>query len=243
MRYFKQGNPLGYRKCCVEHRRLRDLLFWTVDVLEAAEDPEVRKYALTYGALIAALRDGGALSAADTDIDVFVQQARRDEVRETLKGAERPRFVGKIFEDRHEMTVVGWRSPKKGVDVDLSASGDLPDHFTPADSHIELYDIDGEYAANAWWEKDGPVPMRKGGERLIEPLRPCLFWNRVMQCPDQGNRILTRQYGGWQNPARTPPLHGMLGLAWCGNSYGHSCSVKLVNESVVVEDILLDNLP
>lgn len=61
----------------MEHRILKHMTHWTLDVLEDAGI----HVALTAGALLGAVRDGGALIATDTDVDLAICPEDRLRVR------------------------------------------------------------------------------------------------------------------------------------------------------------------
>lgn len=245
------ATTLSYRKCCVEHRRLRDLLWWTLGVLEQRLPPLVGRYALTYGMLIAMIRDGGAMSAADTDVDMHVVQQYGAQIQDALNREPWSPDVGAVYLVEGNKLMVGWTTegpPDKDGKLVTRTREERQDHpptnffpetlvdHTHGDSHVELYVKDAQYKAKPIWNStladairrndgnEAEMVLFKQGHKVLDPLRPCLLWNRVVTCPAKSNLLLRREYDGdkWYTPLRTPRVHGLFGLSWCGDA-GETC--------------------
>lgn len=269
---------LAYRKCCVEHRRLRNVLMWTLHVLEVRLPAEVGRYALTYGALISSLRDGGAMSAMDTDIDVHVVEQHAPRILQALNKEPWPPYVGAVYIYEGDKLIVGQtteRPPKfdgtrwtttrqqRQDQAPLNHDVDHLRHHTHGDSHVELYIKDGLYKAKPLWKTTVQDALAQysgnhtaqaairdlysNGVELLDPVHPCFLWNRVVQCPAKGNELLSREYDGtlWQTPLRTPLVHGLFGLSWCGSpEEGDTCRVKRLDDQTLrVMPVKLSEVP
>ncbi|KAH9582207.1 LicD family [Trypanosoma melophagium] len=75
-------NILPYRKCCVEHKALRDTTIWVVRKLKAANIA----YFLSTGTALGALRHNGVIIPWDTDVDIAVYPNDGKKVEEIFRG-------------------------------------------------------------------------------------------------------------------------------------------------------------
>lgn len=211
----------AWRKCCVEHRRLRQLLFWTIDELEAAavdkdKWPELSRYEAPYyvtsGALLGIVRDGGALNAADTDVDLSIPPGAAEEALRLLRARANatdtladsvlaPLSVD--FGDGLPAVAVRAPSVREGAPSD------------PRDSHVELF-FEPVGLMGARWDRVGAG---------VRPLRRCSLWQRSVWCPAEAERLL-EEFRDWRVPLRTPPVMGLYGLSWCGDASGDASGAE-----------------
>lgn len=200
-----------WRKCCVEHRRLRHLLYWVVSVLENAyenpesvaplETTELRRYEAPYhvtsGALIGVMRDGGVLNPSDTDIDLGIPPDAKDEVLALLQAAPKPPGIvhphGVEMSDGNPAINIHAPAPPDGLKVAMR------------DVHMELF-YERLGLMRASWE------VKRSG---IRPQKRCMLYGLPVWCPADGGLLLL-EFGAWQAPERTPLLTGLYGLNWCG---------------------------
>jgi hypothetical protein len=66
----------AFRKCCVEHRILRDLMLWVTKRLEEANVT----YFLSTGTALGAVRHHGVIIPWDTDVDIAVFPSEQDRI-------------------------------------------------------------------------------------------------------------------------------------------------------------------
>lgn len=208
-----------YRKCCVEHRRLRDVALWTFTVLKDAGIDAT----LTAGGQLALMRDGGSLMCMDTDVDLTASQHDMDRAIAAVKArvTEADWLVAGIGNEHvmrswgravdmmgatARVVKVGARSP--GADVTVPDVVDaIPGGHIAADSGVEIYfTLVGDTGER--WDTQRP-----GGG--IYPLRECPWYNRMIPCADMSRDIVKRAFKkSWMFPVRSPVITGMYGLHW-----------------------------
>ncbi|ORC92970.1 uncharacterized protein TM35_000022960 [Trypanosoma theileri] len=81
-------NRLPYRKCCVEHKALRDTTIWVVNQLKAAGII----YFLSTGTALGALRHAGVIIPWDTDVDIAIYPKDRVKVEKIFRGNKKHFF-------------------------------------------------------------------------------------------------------------------------------------------------------
>lgn len=74
---FDDGDTRPYRKCCVEHKKLRDTGIW---VMRQLEEHNIT-YFLSTGTALGAVRHAGAIIPWDTDVDIAVLPKDTEAVR------------------------------------------------------------------------------------------------------------------------------------------------------------------
>lgn len=76
------GDGRPYRKCCVEHRRLKDTAKWVAQQLDAHNVT----YFLSTGSALGSVRHGGTIIPWDTDVDIAIFPQDEAKVGEIFRG-------------------------------------------------------------------------------------------------------------------------------------------------------------
>eukprot|EP00659_Diplonema_papillatum_P012381 gene12381-19148_t len=115
----------SYRKCCVEHRKMREV---TKNTFAALYDAGIDMW-LGDGTLLGARRGHGTVIPWDTDIDVFAKKEDKKRIKQALQDAAAGGRLPHAWEqDRHgrSMLWVYWAKKRK-----------------VGDSHLEIWFTDG----------------------------------------------------------------------------------------------------
>eukprot|EP01060_Flectonema_neradi_P014646 TRINITY_DN2127_c1_g1_i2.p1 TRINITY_DN2127_c1_g1~~TRINITY_DN2127_c1_g1_i2.p1 ORF type:complete len:350 (+),score=84.02 TRINITY_DN2127_c1_g1_i2:67-1116(+) len=119
-----------YRKCCIEHRKMREVTKNTFKVLyEAGIDMYVGD-----GTLLGSRRGHGTVIPWDTDIDVFSRIEDKDRIMKALKAASDSGDLPHAYEkDKHGRKMIWVYYAKKRI---------------TGDSHLEIWLTDGKQKRN-----------------------------------------------------------------------------------------------
>ena len=79
---------LPYRKCCVEHKQLRDTAWFVMGVLDKANI----SYFLSTGSALGAIRHGGTIVPWDTDVDMAIYPSDTNAVKELFTSEDNVRL-------------------------------------------------------------------------------------------------------------------------------------------------------
>lgn len=79
---------LPYRKCCVEHKQLRDTAWYVMGVLDNANIT----YFLSTGSALGAIRHGGTIVPWDTDVDIAIYPSDTNAVKELFTSEDNARL-------------------------------------------------------------------------------------------------------------------------------------------------------
>ena len=162
----RRRRQLPFRKCCVEHRQLRDTAWFVIEQLERSNVT----YFLSTGSALGAIRHSGTIVPWDTDVDIAIFPNDADKVRSIFSSAvvfgksndTKPATRRKVkplhfFNDDPQGKPMYW--------VHHSASGQ------PAGGpHVEIF-FDAVYTAYP---------------KQLLPLRTCPFYGREVYCPSTG---------------------------------------------------------
>eukprot|EP01006_Ploeotia_vitrea_P054677 TRINITY_DN67917_c3_g1_i1.p1 TRINITY_DN67917_c3_g1~~TRINITY_DN67917_c3_g1_i1.p1 ORF type:complete len:396 (-),score=20.57 TRINITY_DN67917_c3_g1_i1:603-1790(-) len=154
-----------YRKCCVEHMRLKKTLVWTMDVLHAHN----LSAWLAMGSLLAQVRHNGIFVPWDTDIDMYLwgdgdAEARLLQAFPNLK--PRVHWFGRDPKGRAVYWI--YHTPYR----------------SPGSSHIEI-----------WFWKTGRTKDPHIYDELVYPLKECQLYNVKCWCPKNSEEMLATWYG------------------------------------------------
>jgi hypothetical protein len=199
------GAPVSFRKCCVEHKKMKQTLFY---VLDRAEDAGVELF-LDSGTLLSARRDGGdTLLPWETDIDLGVVGAGPRDLDPAFDPDKRPALDGTL-QNLHffERCVV-----RKGG-IDRWRIGQCKD------AHYVYYATSKEEAQRDTSRVEiWPFQLDPSGETLVHPTRPrlnvqkdlvlplqrgenCQIWGRPCRCPRRAEIYLDLAYhSDWRRP-------------------------------------------
>jgi hypothetical protein len=118
-------NEKPYRKCCVEHRLLRDVTLWVIGKLEGNNI----EYFLSTGTALGARRHNGTMVPWDTDIDLAVNPQYEMQIEQLFKGNRehffhRDTLGKKMFWIHHSAT----GKPAGGPHVEIFFEPDYTKH-------------------------------------------------------------------------------------------------------------------
>lgn len=121
--------PKAYRKCCVEHKRLRDVGWFVMDSLEK----QGIRYFLSTGTALGSYRHNGTIIPWDTDVDMAIFPSDKERVRSIFSAtSDRHRFhtdqLGKGMFWVHYAPGVGADEPSDGPHVELFFESDYTKH-------------------------------------------------------------------------------------------------------------------
>lgn len=182
-----------YRKCCVEHARLRDTAFFVFDHLEANNIT----YFLSTGTALGALRHNGTIIPWDTDVDISIYPRDAAKARALFKGlsqhgkgkngndnAAKPDSGGRFgTEDGSIAALLGKPASEMSPFLRMSLNRH---HFSPDPNSKPMFWVHGS--------KDG---FPRGGPHIeifhesvytdypdaLLPLGRCSFYGRQVFCP------------------------------------------------------------
>ena len=119
-----------YRKCCVEHKKMREVTKNTFKVLYNAG---IDMY-IGDGTLLGSRRGHGTVIPWDTDIDVFSRLEDKDKITDALKAASKSGELPHAWEkDKHGRKMIWVYYAKKRI---------------TGDSHLEIWLTDGKQKRN-----------------------------------------------------------------------------------------------
>lgn len=202
----------AYRKCCVEHRRLRDLLHWTLRGLRFAREGVALSKGAVFGggtpfrhfvssaALIGAVRDGGALPCSSVgDVEVMVVPGDEERLYTALQ-----EFV--LVDESTSAVVSRTGLLREGASrVTVPSASPSGGWFERGDVTVELRYRRPELSRGGWWPD------------VVDPIATCAMYNEAVPCPSDAAAWLDRALGsGWREGRGTPPVYGLFGLHYCG---------------------------
>ena len=188
------------RKCCVEHRKLKNTFFYTMDVMEQYG----LQFFLDSGSLLSAIRDGGdTLIPWETDIDLgFIG------VDPSLVEGPFHEHAKKVQEAPHHL----FRRCAVKESRNVSRNGMCRDaHYVYHAASVREAEVDSS-RVEIWpfWPEpfDLVHPTRKKltvSRRVVEPLSyggACKLWGRSCYCPRDSVAYLNHEYGNesWRLP-------------------------------------------
>ena len=209
-----------HRKCCVEHMKMKQSLFHTIDVAERYG----LKIFLDSGTLLSAMRDGGdTLLPWETDIDLGVIGVRPEIVSgpfkdywDEVKAAKK----GEALKD-HDARKGSLRLPTRKhlfKECKLKVSKNVSRNGMCMDAHYVYYATTESEASQdtsrveiwPFWPEPGLLvhPTRKRlsvPPSMVEPMwygGKCRMWGRPMWCPHDSVGYLDHEYGkdSWRLP-------------------------------------------
>ena len=172
-----------FRKCCVEHKKLRDTALWVASKLDGAKI----RYFLSTGSAIGAYRHNGTIIPWDTDVDMAIYPEDKDKMIEVF-GNQKAHFFhkDKLGKDMYWVHASANGKPIGGPHVEVffdKAYTSKPDTLVPFQrcdyyGHVGAMNCPNTKALDAWF----PSGWRHYGGAHFHNFHRCTKY-------DKGKRI------------------------------------------------------
>jgi hypothetical protein len=179
-----------YRKCCIEHRRMRILYTKVATILESKKIP----FYFIYGCVYAVLRDGGAMHHAETDIDIYVSNKYLEKTRTALR----------VLSGEHALVTTKSKDPNTHDNLFFNKKE------TFADTRLEIY-----HNKMPGFESSGPNGPVGTFYGVRAPIvrhwqQHLIYYYHLLS----GSSPFDINSDSWKVPLSAPDTTGMFNLNW-----------------------------